>query len=374
MLTPFRQDTNSLYLTAGLNELGVSVAFKTIVGDNLDTSPPPASRHRPRRHRHLLRRPRPHRGRPHPRSLAEALELRLRRERPPRPPLQALRRAPHGHATQQRQAGRPPRHCAEILDNPNGSAPGQYIDTVIGRHRKIIILLPGPPKELKRCTKRNAVRASPPPFRRATGKRLLRMALIPESQSTPAPPPSTSSSLTSRLPSSPAPAKSSSTSSVQTHRSRSRKPVSTARRKSRSRNGRSRLLPHTANPSKRSSSSCLASATYPRRRRKLHRRPARPAPHLPSPAARATSSAAPSSTPTASRPPSPKSPNNLSTTWPRQRSVARAMAEGIRRRTGSILGVGITGIAGPGPGARPRRQQAHRPRLRRHLLRRRIQN
>ena len=36
MLTPFRQDTNSLYLTARLNELGVSVAFKTIVGDNLE--------------------------------------------------------------------------------------------------------------------------------------------------------------------------------------------------------------------------------------------------------------------------------------------------------------------------------------------------
>jgi nicotinamide-nucleotide amidase len=34
MLTPHRQDTNSLYLTAGLNDLGVSVAFKTIVGDN----------------------------------------------------------------------------------------------------------------------------------------------------------------------------------------------------------------------------------------------------------------------------------------------------------------------------------------------------
>ena len=32
MLTPFRQDTNSLYLTEKLNELGVTVAFKTIVG------------------------------------------------------------------------------------------------------------------------------------------------------------------------------------------------------------------------------------------------------------------------------------------------------------------------------------------------------
>ena len=33
MLTPFRQDTNSLYITEKLNEIGVNVAFKTIVGD-----------------------------------------------------------------------------------------------------------------------------------------------------------------------------------------------------------------------------------------------------------------------------------------------------------------------------------------------------
>jgi nicotinamide-nucleotide amidase len=32
LLTPFRQDTNSLYLTEKLNLLGVEVIFKTIVG------------------------------------------------------------------------------------------------------------------------------------------------------------------------------------------------------------------------------------------------------------------------------------------------------------------------------------------------------
>ena len=36
MLTPHRQDTNSLHLTAELNLLGVQVAFKTIVGDNIE--------------------------------------------------------------------------------------------------------------------------------------------------------------------------------------------------------------------------------------------------------------------------------------------------------------------------------------------------
>jgi len=35
LLTPFRTDTNSLYLTEQLNLLGVDVIFKSIVGDNL---------------------------------------------------------------------------------------------------------------------------------------------------------------------------------------------------------------------------------------------------------------------------------------------------------------------------------------------------
>src|SRR5271167_907678 len=34
MLTPYRMDTNSLYLTEQLNLLGVDVVFKSIVGDD----------------------------------------------------------------------------------------------------------------------------------------------------------------------------------------------------------------------------------------------------------------------------------------------------------------------------------------------------
>ena len=35
MLTPYRMDTNSLYLTEQLNEMGIDVIFKSVVGDNL---------------------------------------------------------------------------------------------------------------------------------------------------------------------------------------------------------------------------------------------------------------------------------------------------------------------------------------------------
>jgi nicotinamide-nucleotide amidase len=38
------------------------------------------------------------------------------------------------------------------------------------------------------------------------------------------------------------------------------------------------------------------------------------------------------------------------TEGPVSEAVARAMAEGIRQRTGASVGIGITGIAGPGPG------------------------
>ncbi len=34
---------------------------------------------------------------------------------------------------------------SEILENTRGTAPGQWLDTVYGGHRKLVILLPGPP-------------------------------------------------------------------------------------------------------------------------------------------------------------------------------------------------------------------------------------
>jgi nicotinamide-nucleotide amidase len=183
MLTPFRQDTNSLYLTSELNALGVAVAFKTIVGDNLE---------------HLMAAARiaiaradvvifsgglgPTEDDLTREAVAGALGLKLRRDN------DVLAGIYRRFAA--RRMTMPPNNArqadliegAHVLENATGSAPGQYIDTVVGRHRKIVVLLPGPPKELKavfeaECRPRLAG-ALP---ERHMARRMLRMALIPES-------------------------------------------------------------------------------------------------------------------------------------------------------------------------------------------------
>jgi nicotinamide-nucleotide amidase len=184
MLTPFRQDTNSLYLTARLNELGVSVAFKTIVGDNLDHLTNAAKIAISRADVVIFS------GGLGPteddltrEAVAAALGLGLHRDTDILTDFYKRAAA--------RRVTLPPNNAkqadvldgAEVLANPVGSAPGQYIDTVVGRHRKIVVLLPGPPKELKamyeaECRPRLA--ATLPERHLAT--RMLRIALTPESQ------------------------------------------------------------------------------------------------------------------------------------------------------------------------------------------------
>lgn len=184
MLTPHRQDTNSLYLTAGLNDLGVEVAFKTIVGDNL---------------RHLTDAAKIAIDRadivvfsgglgPTEDDLTrEAAAAALGIELHPDP---AILTALYKRFAA-RQMIMPPNNAkqadvldeAALLENKNGSAPGQYLDTTVNGHRKIVILLPGPPSELKPlfddAVKPRLAAALPS---RHLARRILRMALIPESQ------------------------------------------------------------------------------------------------------------------------------------------------------------------------------------------------
>jgi nicotinamide-nucleotide amidase len=183
MLTPFRQDTNSLYLTGALNDLGVQVAFKTIVGDNLAHLTSAAGIAINRADIVIFS------GGLGPTEddlTREAAAAALGIEIHPDPAI--LTQLYKRFAA--RQMVMPPNNAkqadvldgATILDNKNGSAPGQYLDAIVNGHRKIVILLPGPPKELKplfddQC--RLLLKHSLPP--RHLAKRTLRMALIPES-------------------------------------------------------------------------------------------------------------------------------------------------------------------------------------------------
>jgi nicotinamide-nucleotide amidase len=183
MLTPFRQDTNSLYLTEKLNEIGVIVTFKTIVGD---------------RRKDLVNAIRtalsridilvimgglgPTEDDLTREAIADALALKIRRDGPLVAALAA--RAAHWRmplpSNNLKQAD--VLEGATILPNPNGSAPGQWLDTTFAEHRKLIMLVPGPPSECKplfdeECLPR--LKAIVPP--RHIAKRTLRAAMIAES-------------------------------------------------------------------------------------------------------------------------------------------------------------------------------------------------
>ena len=69
---------------------------------------------------------------------------------------------------------------ATVLPNPNGSAPGQWLDTIYEGFRKLVMLVPGPPSECKplfetECLPR--LRDVLPP--RFIAKRTLKAAMIP---------------------------------------------------------------------------------------------------------------------------------------------------------------------------------------------------
>jgi nicotinamide-nucleotide amidase len=184
MLTPYRQDTNSLYLTEKLNELGVSVAFKTVVGDRRKDIVGAIKNALGRTDVVILM------GGLGPteddltrEAVAETLSLKLRRDAPQVAALHA--RAASWRITMPennlKQADLI--EGASFLANPNGSAPGQWLETLYSGYRKVLILIPGPPHECKplfdtECMPR--LREIVP--MRHMAKRTLKAAMIPESQ------------------------------------------------------------------------------------------------------------------------------------------------------------------------------------------------
>jgi len=149
LLTPFRQDTNSLYLTQKLNELGVEVIFKTVVGDNRKFLTLAACQALSRADIVIFM------GGLGPteddltrEAVAEALGLELRSDPQVRANLEQrfasrkIKLTPNNLQQADLIAG------AIVLPNPNGSAIGQWINSQFIGKDKIIILLPGPPHEL----------------------------------------------------------------------------------------------------------------------------------------------------------------------------------------------------------------------------------
>ncbi|MGZ4827353.1 MAG: competence/damage-inducible protein A [Terriglobales bacterium] len=150
LLTPHFQDTNSLYLTEKLNGLGVEVAFKTVVGDNRE--------HLTQAARIALARADiiifmgglgPTEDDLTRECVAAALGRELRRD----PELvhqlherfAKLRRKMADNNEKQADVI----DWAQVLPNALGTAPGQWIDFEYEGSKRYIMLLPGPPHEIK---------------------------------------------------------------------------------------------------------------------------------------------------------------------------------------------------------------------------------
>jgi len=146
LLTPDRVDTNSLFLTEELNKLGIEVLRKTIVGDHRELL---AAAFREALNRvpvviasgglgptedDLTRE-----------TVAELLGRRLQRNEAVVKAIEARFRSFRREmpAVNLRQAMVP--EGAEVLENPRGTAPGLWLED----QGHMIALLPGPPRELK---------------------------------------------------------------------------------------------------------------------------------------------------------------------------------------------------------------------------------
>ena len=184
LLTPFRQDTNSLYLTAKLNELGVNVTFKTIAGDNRQHLTAAAEIALARADLVIFM------GGLGPteddltrEAVADTLGLELQRDPEILDKLKKRFAARKYTMTANNEKQADVLAGATVLPNVLGTAPGQWISGRFDGREKIIILLPGPPHELKNLFDKECVdrlRSKLPAAFIAT--RELRVAMMGESQ------------------------------------------------------------------------------------------------------------------------------------------------------------------------------------------------
>ncbi len=180
LLTPFGTDTNSLYLTGKLNALGIEVRYRIIAGDDHDRLTD-AFQNALRRSALIILTGglgptedditrnvvaevlgRPLRENPEIRSRIEKRFESLNRSMPPNNLRQSL--LPEG---------------AQWLENAHGTAPGIWIE----RDGVIVILLPGPPRELEPMFESHCM----PLLERVGGKERIRTRVykiigLPESE------------------------------------------------------------------------------------------------------------------------------------------------------------------------------------------------
>jgi nicotinamide-nucleotide amidase len=183
LLTPFRMDTNSLYLTEQINQLGVEVIFKSVVGDDLQRLTAAAQ--------HALFRSEivifsgglgPTEDDLTREAVAAALGVSLRRDEEILSGIEK-RFATRGWKMSPNNAKQADvLEGATVLPNGNGTAPGQWLTGKIEGRERIVILLPGPPHELKALFEaecRERLRATLPVAFLAT--RVLKVAMLGES-------------------------------------------------------------------------------------------------------------------------------------------------------------------------------------------------
>ncbi|HMC30732.1 MAG TPA: competence/damage-inducible protein A [Candidatus Angelobacter sp.] len=149
LLTPYRQDTNSLYLTGKLNELGVEVSFKTIVGDRRADLVSAARTALSRADMVIFM------GGLGPTEddltrecVAETLARPLHRHARLVEELRARFAARGWKMPENNERQGDVIEGAEVLENKRGSAPGQFLHIDDANGNAIIMLLPGPPNEL----------------------------------------------------------------------------------------------------------------------------------------------------------------------------------------------------------------------------------
>ena len=146
LLTPERTDTNSLWLTDKLNGIGIEVKLKTIVGDD-DARLEETIRDAMKRSRVVIMT-----GGlgPTEDDITRKIAARAMNRR-----LMLNEKVLEGIRNKFLQMGRQMPEInsrqamviegAEVLDNPNGSAPGMYLE----HEGHSVVLLPGPPREMR---------------------------------------------------------------------------------------------------------------------------------------------------------------------------------------------------------------------------------